>query len=90
MLLTEVVLNVGRENVTGDTDGILLHDTAEGDDGDFGRTASDVHYHVALRGLHVEADTQGRCHRLEDKVDVAASGVLGRVADGTDLNFGGT
>ena len=89
VLLAQVVLDVGREDVAGHADGVLLDDTAQGDDGDLGGAASDVDDHVALRRLHVQADTEGRGHRFEDQVDVTAAGVLGGVADGADLHFRG-
>ena len=42
VLLAQVVLDVGREDVAGHADGILLDDAAQGDDGDLGGAASDV------------------------------------------------
>ena len=89
VLLAQVVLDVGREDIAGHADGVLLDDTAQGDDGDFGGAAADVDDHVALRRLDVQADTEGRGHRFEDQVDVPAAGVLGGVTDGTDLHFRG-
>ena len=87
MLLAQVVLDIGREDVTRHPDGILLDDAAQGDDGDFRGAASDVHHHVAFRGFHVQADTEGGGHGFVDQVDVAAAGVLRRVAHSPDFHF---
>ena len=87
MLLAQVVLNVIGQLVPSRLDALLHHDTAQGDHGDFRRTASDIHHHVALRGLHVQADTEGGRHRLENKVDIASSRVLRGITDRTDFHF---
>ena len=58
VLLAHVVLYVGGEYIAGNTDTFLLYYASEGDDCDFSRAASDIHYHVALRSLDVEADTE--------------------------------
>ena len=89
VLLTQVVLDIGRENVAGHTHGILHHNAAQGDDGDFRGTTSNVYHHIALRRLHIQADTQGCCHGLIDEVYVPAAGVLRGVADGTDFHLRG-
>ena len=88
VLLAEVGLDVGGEDVAGDADGVLLDDAAEGDDGDFRRAATDIDDHVAARGFYVETDSEGCGHRFINQVDVASSGVFGGVADGADLDFG--
>ena len=87
MLLAQVVLNVIGQLVPSRLDALLHHDTAQGDDGDLGGAASDIDHHVALRGLHVQADTEGGRHRLENKVDIASSRVLRGITDRTDFHF---
>ena len=64
MLLSQICLDVARENISGDTYTVLDYDTSERDDGYFSGTASYVDDHVSPRCLHVETDTEGRCHRL--------------------------
>ena len=88
VLLTEVHLDVVCEYVTGNLDRVLDYDTAERDHCDLCSTTSDVNDHVTLRRLHIEADTEGRCHWLVDQIYVASSCVLSRVTYRTDLHFG--
>ena len=58
------------------------------DDGYFGGAAAYVNYHAAPRVEHRQPDSERRCHRLVDEENVASPGMLGGVANGTDLNFG--
>ncbi len=88
MLLADVTLNVVGEDVAGDIDRLGANDAAEGDAGDFGRTAADVDDHVALGSLDVEPGTQGGGHGLVNHIDLASPGVLGRIADGANLDVG--
>ena len=89
MLLAKVGLDVGGEHVTGRTDTLLHHKAAERNDCDLGGTATYVNHHVADRGFDFEPDTEGRCHGLEDEVNVTAAGVLGGVTNGPDFYFRG-
>ena len=89
MLLAQVILDVGREYVTGHADGFLLDDTAQGNDGDLRGAAADIHHHIALGGFHVQADTEGCGHGFVDQVHVTAAGMFRRVTHRTDLHFRG-
>lgn len=90
VLATHVLLNIARQVVAGYPYRIVRHDTAQRNHGDFGRTATYIYNHVALGSQHVETDTDGGSHRLVNHVDVAAAGMLRRVAHGTNLDFGTT
>ena len=85
----QVILDIGRKDVTGNADGFLLDDAAKGDDGNLSGAASDIYNHVSLRGFYVKADTKGSGHWFVDEVYVTATGVLGGVTDGPDLNLSG-
>ncbi len=86
MLLAHVILNVGGEDVARHVDRLRADDAAQRDAGDLRRTAADIDHHVALGSLDVQTGTQSGRHRLVDHVDLAAAGVLGRVAHGADLH----
>ena len=62
VLLAEVILDIARKYVTGNADTVLDHDAAQRNHGDFGGAAADVDDHVALRGFHVETDSEGSSH----------------------------
>ena len=88
VLAAHIFLNVGGEVVAGHLDGVVRHDAAERNHGNLRRAAADVNHHVALRRIHVEADTDGSRHGFVKEEHVAAAGMLGRVAHGTQLYFG--
>lgn len=88
MLLAHIVLDIGGEHISCDTDTLLLHDTTERDYGDLGCSAADINHHVSLRGLNVKTDTEGSGHRFVNQIHVAASSMFGGVADGPDFNLG--
>ena len=90
MLLADVGLDVVGEDVARDVDTLRADDAAQRDAGDFRRTTADVDDHVALRSFDVETGAQSCGHRLENHADLAAAGVLGRVANGADFDVGRT
>ena len=90
MLLAEIILDVAGEDVPCGADAFLEHQAAEGDDGYFGCAAADVDDHASLGLEHLEAYTECGGHGFVNEEDVTASGVLGGVAHGPDLHFGGT
>src|SRR5919106_689114 len=72
--------------VTADADGLRDDDAAEGDDGDLGGAAADVHDHVPGRLGDRQAGADGRRHRLFDQVSLARSGREGRLFNGALLH----
>ena len=88
VLAVHIFLDVGVQVVAGHLDTGVGNNPAERDDGNLRRTATDVDNHVTLGGFHVDTDTDGSGHRFENKIDVTAVGMLGRVANGTQLNLG--
>src|SRR5699024_3996416 len=67
------------ELVTGHLDGGGLHHAAEGDDGDVGGTAADIHHHVAVGLGDVDAGADGGGYRLLNEEHPAAAGLNARV-----------
>ena len=90
VLFAHIFFNVGSEVVTSDTDGLVVDDTTQGDNGDFGSTATDVDNHIARRFKHVDADTDGSGHRLVNQTHLFGTGLLSRVLDGTFFHLGDT
>ena len=84
-----VVLDVGGELVACYADALVGDDAAQGDDGNLGGAAAYVDNHVAFGCLDVEAYAECGRHGLVNHVDVASAGVLGAVAHGAELDFGG-
>ena len=89
VLLAQVVLDVAGEHVSCGSDAVLLHEASEGDHCNFSGASAYVDHHISLRGLDVQTNTQGGCHRLEDQIYVPASGVLGGVTHCPDFHFRG-
>ena len=88
-MLAPYVLHDGLvELVAGDLDGGGLHDAAEGDDGDVGGAAADVHHHVAVRLGDVYARADGGGQRLLNEVDLPGAGLDAGVDDGALLHLG--
>ena len=87
VLAAHVLLDVGGKVVAGHFDGVVGHDAAQRDDGDFGRTAAYVDDHVALRLRHVDAHADSGGHRFEEQEHVASAGVFSRVAYGAQFHF---
>ena len=90
VLTGHVFLNVGGQVVTGHLDGVVRHDAAQGNHGNFSCSATDVHNHVSLGSFHIYANAHGGSHRLKYQVNVASTGMFSRVAHGTQLHFGRT
>ena len=90
MLTAHVFHHVVVELVAGYADGVVAHDAAEGDDGDFGRATSNVDHHVTLRLQHVDADTNGGGHGFVNHADFLGAGLLGAFAHGTLFDVGDT
>ena len=88
VLLTDIGLYVFCKDVSGNVDTLAADDSSERDASDFGRTASDVDYHVAFRGFDVESGAERGGHRFVDHIHFAAAGVFGRIAHGPDLHVG--
>ena len=88
VLAAHVFLYVGGEVVTGNTDGVVAYDTSERDDCNLGRTTTDIHNHIALGSLNINTNTDSSSHWFEDKINVTSIGMLGRVANGTQLHLG--
>ena len=88
VLTAHVLLNVGSKVIASHADRVVGDDATERDNGNLGATTADVDNHVALGSLNVDTDTDGGCHRLKDKIDIAAVGMLGTVADSTEFNLG--
>ncbi len=65
--------------VAGDADGFADGDVGQGDDGDFGRAAADVHDHGGGRLGDGQARADARGHGLFDEVDPPCPGPLGGV-----------
>ena len=87
MLAAHVFLDVGRKVVPCDADGIIRHDTAQGDYSDFGGTSANVHYHVALGSLHVDSYADGCRHRFINQIHIPSPGMFRRIPYGTQLHF---
>ena len=90
MLAAHILLDIGREVVPCNTDRVIRHDAAQRNDGDFRGTSAYVHYHVALRSLHVDSDTDGCRHRLINQIHVPSPGMFSRIAHGTQFHLGRT
>src|SRR5690606_12138559 len=88
VVLLEVLHDGGVELVAAGADGLVDDDARERDDGDLGGAPADVDDHVADGLVDVEADPDGRRHRLVDELDLLGAGVLRRVADGPLLDLG--
>src|SRR5699024_4878244 len=76
------------ELVSGHLDGGGLHHAGEGDDGDVGGAAADIHHHVAVGLGDVDARADGGGHRLLNEVHPAAAGLDARVHHGPLLHLG--
>ena len=87
VLTRHILLDVCVQIIASHLDAGIGNDTTQRDDGNLGRTATDVDNHVALGRLDVDTDTDSSCHRLENQIDITAVGMLGRVTDGTQLHF---
>ena len=87
VLTAHILLDVGCQIVTSDTDGVIAHNTAQRDDGDLGGATADINNHVALWGLDVDTNANGCCHRLKNEVNITTIGMLGRVANSTKLHL---
>ena len=85
MAVTHVVHDVLRELIPCSVDGLILHDTSEGDHGDLCRTTTYIDDHVPFRSEDVYADTDSCCHRLIDHIYVTSPCVFARVTYGTYL-----
>ena len=85
-----VLHDVVGEVVAGHLDTLVGHDAAKRDHSNLSGTTAYVNDHVALRREHVDTDTESGGHGFVDHVDVTASGMLGRVTHGADLNLGGS
>ena len=83
VLMSHVFLNIIRQVITRNTDGLIRNDTSQRDHGDLRGTTTYIHDHVTFRGFHVQADTQSGSHRLVNHIDIPSSGVFGRVSYGT-------
>lgn len=83
-----VLLDVLGKHVACHTDALVGDDAAKRDYRNLSCTAAYVDNHIAFRCLDVETDTEGCCHRLVNHINVAAAGMLARVADCTDFNLG--
>ena len=83
-----IVYNVVVEFVTSHLDGGVADDATQRDDSDLGGTASDVDHHVAFGLQHVDADTDGCCHRLMNHADFFGASLFGALADGTFFDIG--
>ena len=90
VLVTHVFHDVGCQIVAGDTDGFVGDNPAQGDDGNFGRSTTDIDHHVAFRCFDIESDANCGSHWFVNHINVASSGVFRRVTDRTDFNFGGS
>ena len=86
MLLANVGLDIFGKNVAGHVDAFAADDTAQRNTGDLGRTASDIDHHVALGSFDVQPGAQRRSHRFVNHIDLAAAGMLGRVAHRANLD----
>ena len=87
VLAAHILLNIGSEVITGNTDGVVGNDTTQRNNGNFRRTAAYINNHITLRRFHIDADTDSGSHRLEYQINVTSAGMLGRVAHGTQLYF---
>ena len=90
VLTLHIVHHIVVEDIAGDADRVVAHDTAERNDGDLGRATSDVNHHMTLRLQHVDADTDGCGHRLVYHADFLGAGLLGTFAHGTLFDIGDT
>src|SRR6185295_18286834 len=76
------------ELVAGDADGAGGDDAAEGEDGDLGGAAADVHDHVADGVEHGQPGADAGGHGLLDDEHLAGAGALRRVDHGALLDAG--
>ena len=75
------------ELVASDLDGSGLDHAAQGDDGDVGGAAADVHHHVAVGLGDVDARADGRRYRLLNKIHLPGAGLNTGIDDGALLNL---
>ena len=86
--LADVLDDRLAEGVAGHLDGGGLHDAGQGDHGDIGGAAADIHHHMAvgLGDIHPRADGGGQ--GLLDEVHPPGAGLDARVNDGALLHLG--
>src|SRR5690606_25291122 len=77
------------ELVAADPHRPLVDHAAQGDDGDLGGAAADVHHHGAAGVGHGQPGADGRGHGFLDEVHVRGARAQGRFADGAALDLGG-
>ena len=85
--LADVAGNRVVNGIAARADGTGDDDAAEGNDGDFARTAADIDDHAARRFLHRQARADGGSHGFLNQVGFAGAGLDGRVHHGTLLHF---
>ena len=88
MLTPHILLYVVRQIVTGYPYRIVRHDTTQRNNGNFGRTTTDIHNHISLGSLNVKSYTYRGSHRLINHIYISSSGMLRRVAHRTNFNLG--
>ena len=89
VVLPAYVLDNGLvELVARDLDGGGFHDAAQGDDGDIGGAAADVHDHVAVGFGDVDARADGGGQGLLNEKDPPGAGLNARVHHGALLHLG--
>ena len=87
MLAAHIFHNIVRQVVARHLDRLVGNDPPQRNHRDLGRTATYVYNHVSFRSKHIHADPDSGCHRFENHIYLTATGMFGRVADGTDFHF---
>src|SRR5665213_889867 len=77
-------------SIRSDANRLTRHDSAERDNGDLGRSSTDVHNHVAGRLVNRQTCADRSGHRLFDDVGLSRTGELGGFHDGALLDTGDT
>ena len=73
--------------ISGNLDGCAHNRAAQGNDRDIGRTAADIHYHVAAGLADVNPCADGRCYRLLDDGNLTGACLVGCILHCLFLNF---